>query len=186
MCIRSPHQCFNACARLSLRAEAHGGGITQLSFSHDGLLLFTGARRDGSIRCWDIRKSCTVLASFARACPTNQKIGFELVGPTSAGLLTASQDGSVLMYATDAPAEPPATLLTFGDATNAATRHPTLPLLAVAVGERHFPLRTCFGGAEVGGDDSESSSVSEAEDCDRRNGLSLWLMPQPKKEVAAL
>ena len=68
--------------------------MTQLTFSTDGMLLYTGARRDGSIRCWDIRKSCTVLATFARACPTNQKIGFELVGPTSAGLLTASQDGN--------------------------------------------------------------------------------------------
>ena len=81
------------------------------------------------------------------------------------------------MYPTEAPNEPPTTLLTFGDATNAATRHPSLPLLAVAVGERHFPMRTGGGGEE------SSGSCSEAEDHERLNGLSIWLMPQPKEAI---
>ena len=42
---------------------SHGGGVTQLSFSHDGKLLYAAARRDDEIRCWDVRMSCRVLAT---------------------------------------------------------------------------------------------------------------------------
>ena len=114
-------------SHLIVELEAHGGGVTQLSFSHDGTMLYSAARRDDQIRCWDIRSTCRVLATFRRAAPTNQKIGFELIDSASSALLTASQDGSVLLYDTTNPQAEPATLLTFGDATNAATRHPSLP-----------------------------------------------------------
>ena len=49
----------------------------------------------------------------------------------------------VLVYDCTQPEQPPAVWLTFGDAANAAALHPSLPLLAVAVGERHFTLPGC-------------------------------------------
>lgn len=175
---------------LIVELGGHNGGVTQCTFSHDGLKLYTAARCDGAIHCWDVRMSCRVLASFQRACPTNQRIGFELKGAASEALITASQDGRVLVYDTTAPAEPPATVLSFGEATNAATSHPNLPLLAVAVGERRFPLSRDDHGARGGGGDS-GATTEEAWSCDRAseddpyaNGLSVWRMPTPNAESA--
>ena len=139
----------------------HGGGVTQLRFSSDAKLLYSAARRDDCIRCWDVRMSCKVLASFERPSPTNQRIGFTLVGGASEGLVTASHDGRVLAFSTTAPAEPPTTLLTFADTTSDVSMHPSLPLLAVATGERRYHLP-----AE---DDEPAAQCT--------NGLSVWLMP---------
>ena len=160
---------------LIFQLEKHGGGITQLDFNHDGTLLYSAARRDGEIRCWDVRMSCRVLATYKRGgTPTNQRIGFELFGSASQGLITACQDGSVLCYDTTNPSAEAATLLTFGDATNAATMHPKgLPLLAVATGERRYALPR-------GGDASEEEEAEEVEAVqESSNGLSVWLMPRP-------
>ena len=152
---------------LIVELSAHTGGVTQCAFSHDGRLLYSAARRDGAIRCWDVRMSCRVLATYERACPTNQHVGFELRGAQSEGLLSASQDGRVLIFDTNAPDRPPTTLLTFADATNAVAAHPQLPLLAVAVGERRFPLseEECANG--------EDPYV---------NGLSVWRLPQVRQQ----
>jgi WD40 repeat protein len=147
--------------------RGHTGGVTQLAFSHDGLLLYSGARRDGAIHCWDVRMSCRVLATFERACRNNQRVGFDLMGRHSEGLVTASQDGRVMVYDTGAPEQPPTTLLTFADATNAATPHPYASLLAVAVGERQFPLEY-----------TDADQRQEKEDA-HANGFSVWRLPQP-------
>ena len=130
------------------------------------------------------------MAEYVRSSPTNQRIGFELKGAASEALITASQDGRVLVYDTTAPAEPPATVLSFGEATNAATSHPHLPLLAVAVGERRFPLSRDDHCARDGGSGS-GATTEEAWSCDRAseddpyaNGLSVWRMPTPTAESA--
>ena len=169
---------------LIVQLGEHTGGVTQVSFSYDGKLLYTAARCDPAIRCWDVRMTCRVLASFERSCPTNQRVGFELIGGLSDGLITASHDGRILVYETASPQKPPTTLLTFDDATNAATIHPHLPLLGVAVGERRFPLDAAAGqhtaGAAAaegeGSAPSETESESE-EEREGRNGLSVWLLP---------
>ena len=78
---------------------------------------------------------------------------------------------------TSEPHAPPATLLTFADATNAATMHPMLPLLAVATGERRFPLPASDASD---GDAPESEAQSErppAIESASINGLSVWRMP---------
>lgn len=189
-------------SHLIVELEAHGGGVTQLSFSHDGTMLYSAARRDDQIRCWDIRSTCRVLATFRRAAPTNQKIGFELIDSASSALLTASQDGSVLLYDTTNPQAEPATLLTFGDATNAATRHPSLPLLAVASGERRFDLsrdhdlprgkkRQQAESGGYGGQSEQGEEASESDDGEtnggprKANGLSIWMMPQHHAAVGS-
>jgi hypothetical protein len=44
--------------------------------------LYTGARRDSEILCWDIRHTSEVLYRCTRAADTNQRVGFDIeVGP---------------------------------------------------------------------------------------------------------
>ena len=179
----------------------HTGGVTQVQFSHDGLHLYTGARQDGSVLCYDVRASQTPLCSFLRDCHgTNQRIGFDLSADSRA-LVTASRDGRVLVYDVQQPQAPPAVWLTYSEAVNGATLHPFLPLLAVAVGERRFPLPHDAGDAGGGGVDAaggrqdgasdedddmeedgeeEDEEEEEEEESARRaeNGLQVWRLPQ--------
>jgi hypothetical protein len=166
--------------------RGHTGGVTQCAFSADGVRLYSAARRDGAIQCWDVRLSGRVLATYHRASPTNQKIGFELLTPpaatalapmdngadsaggaTTEAVLSASQDGRVLLYAQGAA---PSTLLSFAEATSTATLHPYAPLLAVSVGERRYPLLSLDDEAaeEVEGAAGEGGAQRHA------NGLTIW------------
>eukprot|EP00967_Tisochrysis_lutea_P096517 scaffold141409_cov31-Tisochrysis_lutea.AAC.2 len=63
---------------------------SQVLWTHDGQYLLTGARRDGRILCWDVRKTCAPLCSYERLAPTNQRIGFDL-SINSETLVTGSQ-----------------------------------------------------------------------------------------------
>lgn len=175
----------------------HTGGVTQLRFSPDGRHLFSGARRDGRILCWDVRNTCTVLGAYERAAPTNQRIGFDVTSDGGA-LITASADGRVLAFdvraatssedgtaggGSDGGVEP-AVLLTHADATSAAELHPSLNLLAVSVGQRHFDRTRGGGGrrakrravAEAEGESDESSS--EGAVSIEENGFVVWRLPQ--------
>jgi len=117
--------------------------VTQVQFTLDGLYLLSGARRDGRIIAWDVRNTCQPVAEYARSSPTNQRIGFDL-SPDGSHLFTGSRDGCVLAYPLHGPPSEPTTLLSYADAVSGVSLHPSLPLLAVSVGERTFPLR--FGG----------------------------------------
>ena len=44
------------------------GGVTQVSFSQDGMKLLTGGRKDNEIICWDLRQPGTRLVEFALSC----------------------------------------------------------------------------------------------------------------------
>ena len=81
----------------------HRGGVTQASFSDDGLLLLTAARRDDDIIVWDVRRTGTELARLPRAADTNQRIGFH-ISADSKGVVSASRDGRVLACAARNPA----------------------------------------------------------------------------------
>ena len=187
----------------------HTGGVTQVQFSHDGLHLYTGARQDGSVLCYDVRASQTPLCTFQRDCHgTNQRIGFDLSADSRA-LVTASRDGRVLVYDVQQPQAPPAVWLTYPDAVNGATLHPFLPLLAVAVGERRFPLPRgggggggggggdgdgdAAGGEEDGASDEDDDDMGEDQEADEEeeegarraeNGLQVWRLPQRQQSQA--
>jgi len=47
--------------------EGHVGGITKLKFSPCGNYLYSGARKDPNVLCWDIRKS-GLLSFLASTC----------------------------------------------------------------------------------------------------------------------
>eukprot|EP00741_Cyanophora_paradoxa_P016568 tig00020927_g15998.t1 len=116
----------------------HAGGVTQVAFSPDGRLLYTGARRDGQLLCWDVRATGAVLARLARPCGSNQRLAFD-VDAAGRYLVTGAQDGRVLVYPACPDAEQPEPLLAFpahASCTNGASLHPFLPLLATASGER--------------------------------------------------
>jgi WD40 repeat protein len=58
----------------------HRGGVTQVLFSANGVLLFSGARKDNTICCYDVRNTTDPLFLFdlERKVDTNQKISFDV------------------------------------------------------------------------------------------------------------
>lgn len=54
--------------------------VTQVQFSRDGNYLYTGARRDPDIFCWDIRYTSDVVYRLERqTADTNQRLQFDIV-----------------------------------------------------------------------------------------------------------
>ncbi len=62
----------------------------QALFTPDGNYLFTGARKENDILCWDIRNTSRVVMRLSRLVDTNQHIRFD-IDPTGKYLITASQ-----------------------------------------------------------------------------------------------
>ena len=82
--------------------------------------------------------------------------------------------------------EPPAVWLTYPDAVNGAVLHPFLPLLGVAVGQRHFPLpRDDDSDDEEEGGAAEAAAEAAANERQTENGLQVWLLPHPLGEAPA-
>ena len=60
------------CCKVVLRAA-------QVQFSPDGNYLYTGARRDPELFCWDVRCAADVVYRLERASgATNQRIQFDI------------------------------------------------------------------------------------------------------------
>ena len=57
---------------------AHRGGVTDLKFGKNGYHLYSGARKDGEILCWDIRRPGLVVAAYRRTVATNQRMHFDI------------------------------------------------------------------------------------------------------------
>jgi WD40 repeat protein len=54
--------------------------LAQVQFSRDGNYLYTGARRDPDIFCWDVRYTSDVVYRLQRqTSDTNQRIQFDIV-----------------------------------------------------------------------------------------------------------
>ncbi|CAI5708034.1 unnamed protein product [Peronospora effusa] len=81
---------------LTLR-DHDGRGITQVRFSPCGRFLFTAARHDARIHCWDIRATNEILHTFNRVADTNQRIEFDL-HCGGRYLVTGSRHGRVMLY----------------------------------------------------------------------------------------
>lgn len=58
--------------------KGHKGGVTHLKFSPDGLVLYSGGRKDPEILCWDLRNPGSILFTVNRTVATNQRIYFDL------------------------------------------------------------------------------------------------------------
>ena len=79
----------------SLNIEDGGGGCTNVRFSPCGRFLYTGYRRQGAVVSWDLRNSQRTLLRFPRDDSVGQRLGFDV---SNHALVTASRDGSVLIY----------------------------------------------------------------------------------------
>lgn len=79
-------------------SKVHTGGVTQMEFSPDGNRLFTGARRDGQLVCWDLRQTAVPLYKLQRTISTNQRIHFDICRQ---GRWLASGDTGGLLHVWD-------------------------------------------------------------------------------------
>lgn len=64
--------------------------VAQVQFTPDGNYLFSGARKENTILCWDIRNTSRVVMRLTRLVENNQHIHFD-IDPTGRYLVTASQ-----------------------------------------------------------------------------------------------
>ncbi|KAG7399087.1 Telomerase Cajal body protein 1 [Phytophthora boehmeriae] len=124
---------------LALR-DHDGRGITQVRFSPCGRFLFTAARRDARIHCWDIRATNEILHTFDRVADTNQRIEFDL-HCGGRYLATGSRTGRVMLYdvSTGAMVDEHIQL---PDCANGVSffPDPSRAVVAVSSGQRHYDL----------------------------------------------
>lgn len=67
----------------------------QVQFSPDGNFLYSGARQDASLHCWDVRYTSSCLYTMQRdSASTNQRIGFD-IEPCGERLFSGGCDGCV-------------------------------------------------------------------------------------------
>nr|CAG4638475.1 EOG090X06W9 [Cyclestheria hislopi] len=167
--------------------EGHRGGVTHVKFSPDGLLLYTGGRKDPEIICWDLRNPSSVLFTVKRTVETNQRIYFDL-DPSGRYLLSGDTGGLIRIWDTLKAVESSGendivlseimSFRTDSDCTNGVSCHPWLPLIATSSGQRHVPnvSQRDDSDSETDDDNSEESPFIRT-DSDCTNGVSChpWL-----------
>lgn len=147
-----------------LLLHGHRGGVTQVIFSRDGNYLYSGARRDPKILCWDVRLASEPLYELLRDTgDTNQRLQFD-IDPTGRHLATGGCDGRVRVFDLRDGQEI-SSFLAASDTVSGCQFHPVLglPLLATASGHRRYPLAPRGdGGGGGGGPPSDDGSGDEA------------------------
>ncbi|KAL3696347.1 hypothetical protein R1sor_010423 [Riccia sorocarpa] len=121
----------------------HGqqGGLTQVMFSKDGNFLYTGARKDPEILCWDIRNLTGAVYRLPRiTADTNQRVSFD-IEPFGRHLGTGGQDGIVHIYDLQSGLWVNSFQAAI-DTVNSFCFHPSFPLAASASGHRRFIVDT--------------------------------------------
>ncbi|KAJ9136236.1 hypothetical protein P3X46_033331 [Hevea brasiliensis] len=163
----------------------HGqeGGITHVQFSKDGNYLYTGARKDPYILCWDMRKTVEVVYKLYRSSEqTNQRILFD-IEPFGRHLGTGGQDGLVHIYDLQT-GRWISGFQAAADTVNSFSFHPFLPMAASSSGHRRFQVPdegnenlllngdencasvwsfSCASAMENGGDISGGNFTSQSE-----------------------
>ncbi|KAI3996061.1 hypothetical protein MKX01_037571 [Papaver californicum] len=117
----------------------HGqeGGVTHVQFSKDGNYLYTGARKDPYILCWDIRKTAGIVYKLYRySDSTNQRIFFD-IEPSGRHLGTGGQDGQVQIYDLQT-GQWVSSFQAASDTVNGFSFHPFHPMAATTSGHRRF------------------------------------------------
>ncbi|KAG6596117.1 Guanine nucleotide-binding protein [Phytophthora cinnamomi] len=134
---------------LALR-DHDGRGISQVRFSPCGRYLFTAARRDARIHCWDIRATNEILHTFNRVADTNQRVEFDL-HCGGRYLATGSRTGRVMLYDV-LTGELLDESIQLPDCANGISffPDPCRALVAVSSGQRHYDLPEDMQDEEVG------------------------------------
>jgi len=136
--------------------EGHTGGITHLKFSPCGNYLYTGARKDGLIYCWDARNMSGAMYQLERELnTTNQRVYFD-IEPCGRHLASGGEDGFVKFWDLQDGSEAGKFMVAENDTVNGCEFHPSLPVLATATGHRRF-----FNNEE---EDSSEEEIEEPRD----------------------
>lgn len=149
---------------LALR-DHDGRGISQVKFSPCGRFLFTAARRDARIHCWDIRATNEILHTFNRVADTNQRVEFDL-HCGGRYLATGSRTGRVMLYDV-LTGELLDQSIILPDCANGVSffPDPCRVMVAVSSGQRHYDLpEDMQDDAEDGGADDLADKPTTASD----------------------
>lgn len=159
-------------ALLSWPSPHNGQGITTLRLSYDGRLLFSGARKNDCVHCWDLRKG-SLLSSFWRDASSNQRLGIDL-DPAGRYMATGCRKGGeegkrgALVYDLSTGQEVGGLGL-MEDTVSDVSFHPYAGLVAAGMGERHFDVEH--------EDNEEDEMVVEKQKARRRSGVRLFQVP---------
>jgi WD40 repeat protein len=121
--------------------QGHAGGVTHMVFSADGNYLYTGARKNGTVYCWDARFMSGAVYSIERSsCRTYQKVYFD-IEPSGRCLATGGDDGLVRLFdLRDGSSIGSFEASDGGLCVNGCSFHPNEPLLATSSGERQYDV----------------------------------------------
>lgn len=152
------------CAAQLVIYDAHAGGLTHLQFSRCGNFLYSGARMDAFIHCWDARNMSGSVYSLPRESGgTNQRIGFD-IEPCGRHLLSGGKRG-VQVYDL-MTGERVARWAAWGSsAVGSVNIHPQLPLVVTASGERRFASHE---------DDERESAAAKRRRVMDNSDVSVW------------
>ncbi|KAI0980939.1 hypothetical protein GJ496_010870 [Pomphorhynchus laevis] len=150
--------------------SGHTGGVTHTAFSNDGNYIYTGARKDNRILCWDLRHLDSVLKTYKRSAKTNQRIYFDINRQDNT-LSSGSSDGSIMSWTNDDREFKHDKA--HNDCVNGVSYNPVLPAILISSsGQRKFPVP-----CDIKENDNESSGSdvdSELRVETGENSLKLW------------
>lgn len=120
------------------KLSGHKGGITSMAFSLDGFRLYSGARKDKEIICWDLRVPGRPMFCVPREVNTNQKISIDL-SVDGKWLVSGGTDGKVQVWNVAEQTYPSVhmQMTLHSDCCNGVSLHPYRPILATASGQHH-------------------------------------------------
>ena len=117
--------------------EGHVGGVTHVQFSADGNYLYTGARKDGALYCWDVRYLSGAVYTIKReSTRTNQRIYFD-IEPSGRHLISGGDDGLARVFDLRDGAQV-GSFRAAESCVNGAVFHPMEPFVTTCSGERLF------------------------------------------------
>ncbi|XP_044735503.1 telomerase Cajal body protein 1 homolog [Chrysoperla carnea] len=125
------------------KLTGHFGGITHLKFSPDGTCLYSGARKDNELICWDLRSPGRPLFSVYRLSDTNQRIYFD-ISPCGSLIFSAGTNGFVRIWnLLENSFERSSKFKEYeipvhDDSVNSISVHPYWPIIATGSGQHHF------------------------------------------------
>lgn len=158
--------------------EGHTGGVTHVRFSADGMYLYTGARKDNAIYCWDARYGSGAVYTIQRYTPdSNQKIFFD-IEPYGRFLASGGEDGLVRVFDLR-DGRPAGEFAAANDVVNGCEFHPLLPMVATASGQRRF-----YAADSDSCDDSDGCrSLTRKENCLGCWKFSITVLPAGDKAL---
>lgn len=148
-----------------------------MQFSPDGNKLFSGARKDSVIQCWDMRWPGRILYTFDRPVTTNQRIYFDLdknghwlVSGISSGAIRVWNLQEICANSEETPIAANFEFPAHKSMANGISLNPLLPLIASASGQRVFRSPMSDSSDEDSGNYERAAAIHKKFD----NSLKFW------------